>query len=447
MALDVDNYEGVDTDEEEPKYKEAQYPPVVPQQSAITTTGPVQEPQMPAPASPTPIQPISSAPSIGEAPVNAGIQPQQEYPEVPRPDMSKVGPQGWHKGLGALAVGMAGMSRRNPQLGQQVAHEVFEAPRERAQQEYQAAVGQRNTQMAQDLAAQKEQRESRKETSEEELRKKQMDMVPITTPGGTFYVPQKDAEKLIQSTQGNAAAQKRVETTTASKEKLAQGSLNEKVDEFKKTDDYKRWKTKLDDDTKIRVAQLHASLAGANKDKAPAAIMQTAIFANGGLTMLGDAEAAMDRLEKKGVFGSLPGNKIEDWIFGQGLVDPSLDAETRRDIGRMRKALGYTSSATMRAHTGRTSREIYDDFKKSLGAGQDWSALKGAMEETHTLLSDYSQAASDANIAAVREGRNTPNAPAAGPGEPPGPAKPGMKWQHRTVDGKTEWRQTPVEKK
>ena len=106
--------------------------------------------------------------------------------------------------------------------------------------------------------------------------------------------------------------------------------------------------------------------------------------------------------------GSLPANKVEDWIFGKGLVDPSLPPDVRQSIGKLRAALGYTSSAAMRAHTGRTSREIYDDFKNRLGAGQDWSALRGAIDETQGMLSDYANSASNENFRRIRAGQNTP---------------------------------------
>ena len=99
-------------------------------------------------------------------------------------------------------------------------------------------------------------------------------------------------------------------------------------------------------------------------------------------------------------------------------MDPRLDSKTRETIGRLRAALGYTSSAAMRAHTGRTSQEIYQDFKSRLGAGQDWSALRGAIGVTRDMLTDYASAASDANIKAIREGKNLQQGGAANPTKP-----------------------------
>lgn len=191
-----------------------------------------------------------------------------------------------------------------------------------------------------------------------------------------------------------------------SKEKMSAAALQEKRNEFYSSQEFKKWKTNADNETKQRVASLTQS-------KAPAAVMQSAIFANSGLQRLGDMDTAMDTLEKSGVMGSLPKNWVENWVFGKGAVDPSLPPDVRRTIGQLRSAAELTSSATMRAHTGRTSREIYDDFKNMLGPGQDWNALRGAMDETRSTLGDYVQGASDASISNLRTGGG--NSKAKGP--------------------------------
>lgn len=191
------------------------------------------------------------------------------------------------------------------------------------------------------------------------------------------------------------------------------GALDEKISEFKTTDAYRKWKAQFDASNRMAIAKMHID---ATTNKAPGGLIQTAVFAKGGLERLADAESAMDRLQAKGVMGQdWAQNKVEDWVFGKGAVDPSLDAETRKDISIMRAGLGYASSAAMRAHTGRTAREIYDDFKTRLGAGQDWSALRGAMQETTGMLTDYAQSASDENIRRIRSGNNIPTPPKAGP--------------------------------
>lgn len=188
-------------------------------------------------------------------------------------------------------------------------------------------------------------------------------------------------------------------------------NLATRVSEFQTTDAYRKWATNLNNDTKNRIANL-------TQDKAPATMMQTAQFAQGGLTSLDDASQLMDRLEQSGVLGSLPANKVEDWIFGKGLVDPTLDPQTRRDIGQLRSAMDLAGSAMLRAHTGRTSKEIYDDFKGMLGVGQDWSALRGAMDESRKLLGEYAGAASDVNIKNIRSGGTSSPPPPPTKGAP-----------------------------
>jgi hypothetical protein len=73
-------------------------------------------------------------------------------------------------------------------------------------------------------------------------------------------------------------------------------------------------------------------------------------------------------------------------------------------MGRLKAALGNTATATMRAHTGRTSKEIYEDYKVRFGIGQSWAALRGAMDETKGLLEHYVNAASNKEIKKLREG-------------------------------------------
>jgi hypothetical protein len=137
-------------------------------------------------------------------------------------------------------------------------------------------------------------------------------------------------------------------------------------------------------------------------------MMQTAAFAQSGLNRLDDAQAAMQRLEARGVLGNVASNKIENWIFGNGLVDPTLPAQDKEDIGKLRAAASYTSSAAMRAHTGRTSREIYDDFKNTMGINQGPDAWRGAMQETRSMLNDYATGATNAAVQKLRGGANPP---------------------------------------
>ncbi len=111
----------------------------------------------------------------------------------------------------------------------------------------------------------------------------------------------------------------------------AKNALAEKVREFQSTDQFRRWKEQLDKQTQLQVAKM-------SQGKAPAAMMQSAEFASGGLNTLNDARSEMAWLESKGVMGSnVAQNKVEDWVFGKGAVDPSLDPETRYHIGKLRR--------------------------------------------------------------------------------------------------------------
>lgn len=173
-----------------------------------------------------------------------------------------------------------------------------------------------------------------------------------------------------------------------------------KLDIFHQSQVYNTWKTQFEGQNKLQIAQMSAG-------KAPGPMLQTAAFAQSGLNRLDDAQQAMQRLESRGVLGNVASNKLENWIFGNGLVDPTLPAQDKEDIGRLRAAASYTSSAAMRAHTGRTSREIYDDFKNTMGINQGPDAWKGAMGETRSMLNDYAQGATNAAVQKLRGGGPT----------------------------------------
>jgi hypothetical protein len=164
--------------------------------------------------------------------------------------------------------------------------------------------------------------------------------------------------------------------------KHGDAGFDEKKSEFKQTLEFKKWKEKLDTDTKMRISSM-------NQQKPSQTLQPVAIFSRTGLNQLSDAEWALNKLEQKGVLGNVLGNKVDDIIFGRGFTDPRLDQETRQLIGKVRAAMAYTSSAAMRAHTGRTSREIYDDFKNTLRIGQDIDALRGAIEQTRSMMTEY----------------------------------------------------------
>ena len=202
----MDAYMGVDLDDEEQR---------------LARPGGMYAPPMP-PAPPTP-------PDIGGyTPPDASMIGRQEnvpLPHRPQPsDYPAVEPHGWRKALGLASIGMAAMSPHNPQAAGQAYHSAFEAPRELARQQYEVAAGAYDTEKKQGLEAQKEQREKAQEESQADLRKKQgeqLDRVPVSINGTTYFIPQKDAEKLISEQQRETAAQKKEETRGKTAEDIA----------------------------------------------------------------------------------------------------------------------------------------------------------------------------------------------------------------------------------
>ena len=222
----------------------------------------------------------------------------------------------------------------------------------------------------------------------------------------------------------SAAAVSKWKTEQAQIE-LKKKSLAQQLEEFKTTDAFRKQKLLLDTETKKQVAAM-------TQNKAPAAVTQTAIFSQGALEQMDDAEQAMDAMDRQGVLGQNPfNNKMEEFLFKNGLADPSWDNNTKRMMGKLRAALGNTATATMRAHTGRTSTEIYDDYKKRFGVGQSWMTLRGAMDETKVLLQHYVDAASDESIKAIRQGGK-----AAAPSDEKKPAAQG-RIRVKLKDGRT----------
>lgn len=178
--------------------------------------------------------------------------------------------------------------------------------------------------------------------------------------------------------------------------------LAQQAQQFKESEAFKKWQTEFN-------AQTKKDIAANSQNKAPAQILQTGMYAAGAQRQIADAQQGLEQLRNSGVLGSVTSDKLEDWLFGSGLIDPTLSDADKRAIGKLRAALSYTSSATMRAHTGRSSREIYEDIKKTTGLGQSYEALEGALDQTNALLQDYVDGASDTNIQQLRTG-TTPTA-------------------------------------
>lgn len=159
-------------------------------------------------------------------------------------------------------------------------------------------------------------------------------------------------------------------------------SLKQQYGEFSKTLDFKRWNAMLMARTRIQAAKLASG-------KPSQALQPIAVFARTGVGQFEKAQDILEKLQSKGVLGTWLQGKVQDAIWGSGLVDPSIPPDVRKDIGELRGAIQLGNSAMLRAHTGRTSKEIYDDIRGMNKLGQDIDALYGAVDNSIDVLTEY----------------------------------------------------------
>jgi hypothetical protein len=386
MALDVDNYEGVETDEEKPKASPYEmYPPVVPQ---APPAAPPVAPQLEAPAAPPA---ALSAPETGPA-----------LPRRPQPsDYPAAEPHGWRKGLGLLSIGMGAMTPHHPEVGDQIEHQVFEAPRERAQKAYQAAAGAYDTELNQGLAQRKEQRERASEESQAKLREKQgeqYEKVPVVVNGQTFYIPQKDAEKLIGTGVTAAAGQKKEETRVKSAEDIEKERTASAEKIAKERTESAERITTGHNLTATEVARIRA--AAANDPNKLTNTMKT--MKQQAQATLPGIDRALDETEKvAGLLGPGEGR----W---NDLMTNKLGAENPA-YKHYYDEIGMVQSAVTLAHArGRMSNELFEHFEKMFDAGKQAPAnMIQALNVAKEWLTDYSTMGEGAG------GGATPAAPGA----------------------------------
>ena len=140
-----------DDDEQRPRFA-----PVSPLGPMAAQAGPV--PVTPPTVAPrgiavTPPQQLPMTPPVHTttdrqalAPVLAPNVPRGTLQAVQPPATNAGMPTGWRRGLGALAVGLG--SFKSPQLGESIEREVFEAPHERAEQQYEQQTAEQQRQQA-----------------------------------------------------------------------------------------------------------------------------------------------------------------------------------------------------------------------------------------------------------------------------------------------------------
>jgi hypothetical protein len=104
------------------------------------------------------------------------------------------------------------------------------------------------------------------------------------------------------------------------------------------------------------------------------------------------------------------------------------------EFAGLRADLLMLSSAVALAHArGRLPENLREEFDHAINAPQqNPENLKAVIQHVGTWMQRMQTM-----------GANQPSGVGAGTLQPPKQADPGMKWQHRTANGKTEWRQVP----
>lgn len=187
------------------------YPPVVP---AAPGGMPPALPAAPNLGGPPPVgDPNGEPPALGIQPgvVNAPRRPQPgDY--APKP-MGKG-----KKALGILFSTMAGMNPHDTAAAGRTAHDIFQGPAERGQQQYEAAAGAYDTEKTQGINERKEAADERHKAAADT----QYDKVPVVLPNGaTIMMPSKDVEKYQAAHEGNQTKKDINADTNASREGMS----------------------------------------------------------------------------------------------------------------------------------------------------------------------------------------------------------------------------------
>jgi hypothetical protein len=192
MPEEFDGYPPVMDEEEEQRRKPyAAYPPVVP--SPHVSDVPAPDLGVPTTA------PLSGPSPQPSASIAAANTPQPKWGDYAPPEK-----HGWGK-LGSVLASFQSQANQA----------VNVAPAQRAKHAYEAATKEHDTQFNEGLKLTQEVRAKDKEETDANLHKKQaeqFDKVPVVVNGQTYYIPQKDAERLIGERVKAEAGQKKEET-------------------------------------------------------------------------------------------------------------------------------------------------------------------------------------------------------------------------------------------
>jgi hypothetical protein len=314
---------------------------------------------------------------------------------------------------------MAAMSPHDPQAGARVSQELFQEPKERAAQAYQAASGSYDTELQQGISERKEAADERHKGAADT----QYDRVPVTLSNGTTYLlPQKDAEKMMAADQGNVtkaadtkatneshegiAADKNTSAEgiaagkTASSEKIATGRNRSQEQIAKDRTESAERIAKGHDLTSTENARLRAESAN-DPDKLTNTMKTMKQQAAATLPKIGEA---MDETEEvANLLGPGEGrwNNLMTSTVGSG--NPKY--EHYKDNIEM-----VTSAVTLAHARGRMSKELYDHFINMFDAGKKTPEnMIQALTVAQDWLGDYAKMGDKPVTAAAPGAKKTGN--------------------------------------
>ena len=391
---DFDSYAPVIDEEEEEKKQP--YPPVTAPQPRMV---PVAAPNIGEPSY-SPVAPaVGAPPSEPSLAVAAANTPQPKWKDYAPPER-----HGWAK----FGSELAALSPR--------VNAIVNEPRERrAEQRYEAATKEHDTQFNQGLELTKESRERGKAESEEKLRGAQADQfnkVPVVVNGQTYYIPQKDADQIIKAKQTGETQENVAGTKTQSAEKIA-GEHNKTAEQI----------AKEKNESAERIAKGHdlahteaARIRAASADNPNKLTNTMKTMKQQAQATLPGIDRALDETEKvANLLGPGEGRWNDFWTGKVGSGEPVYK--------HYKDEIGMVQSAVTLAHArGRMSNELFEHFEKMFDAGkQNAENMIQALNVAHEWLSDYATMGDGPGGGAYPAKPK----PAGGGGEKPAPPKVG----------------------
>lgn len=158
----------------------------------------------------------------------------------------------------------------------------------------------------------------------------------------------------------------------------------------------------------------------AEQFKAPGSMVQTAGYAQGALGTIQESKFILNDLAEKGILDGVAKNKMENWLFGNGLVDPSLPPDVQYEISQLKNNLMFVGSGEVRAHTGRSADDMRKEFNQANSMGQAIATLNAALDVGQKVMSGYAGQATYSAQRKLRTGTSgTPNSNPSNPSAQP----------------------------